>query len=488
MRHVPGAGSSAGCIHFANENLLPLPRRHDADFIAYIFDASLPIFATELDDENAHESVGIRNQVASMHELLEALGWTVILVGPGLGANLIATLATNIATQGMRVLVSTENIHLYQFASDKINFLDTPYGRVLDGNEVSSIFGLQTSQLIDYFTLVGTVVIDGAPKIKGISPKVAVKLLNRYGTLDQIIENSYGKKGIANLALAAEADSLLAERDSLRIRNSCDAKAFCSQYPSLNLLRDATPNLDCLERFYTKHLFSNMAAIASLGHIEGEFTSGILRMLEENKPLATVSTVPNFFISEEFLNFAIVYTITNKRTRQRYFGSTGSPELRAAAHIRALTRNTHSNWMLNTDFQLFGFECFEFRVVASFPSLAEARKREQLYINMFWGRSNCYNVSPFAVESDRIGDGSEMKLHLITASLMDNSLVELPLGDRTSARIRGYGRYLSVHAASKDLGFSKRRVLEAIESYGGIIDGWLFEAKTCVWSRQSRRS
>ena len=72
-----------------------------------------------------------------------------------------------------------------QLINKKIIMLDTMKNRVTDDKEVLSKYGLKPEQMIDYFSLVGDS-IDNIPGVRGIGPKPAQSLIDKFKTLDNI--------------------------------------------------------------------------------------------------------------------------------------------------------------------------------------------------------------------------------------------------------------------------------------------------------------
>lgn len=64
-----------------------------------------------------------------------------------------------------------------------------------------------------------------------------------------------------------------------------------------------------------------------------------------------------------------VYSITNKITGQKYIGESTNVGSRWITHICELTRNTHYNYKLQSDWNRYGFDNFEFEVLEWYPIL-----------------------------------------------------------------------------------------------------------------------
>lgn len=111
--------------------------------------------------------------------------------------DVIATLATKVATRsGNVVILSTDKIFI-QLLDGFISLHDHFGNRDLDGNYVMKKFGVDPRQFIDFLALAGdkTNNINGVPTV---GPKTAARLLEEIGTLDDILEVAHtisGKTG-----------------------------------------------------------------------------------------------------------------------------------------------------------------------------------------------------------------------------------------------------------------------------------------------------
>ena len=81
-----------------------------------------------------------------------------------------------------------------QIVDQNIHLLNTMNNVRLDPNGVEDKFGVPPNRIVDYLTLVGDSV-DNIPGVPKVGPKTAVKWLNEFGDLDQIIDNADKIKG-----------------------------------------------------------------------------------------------------------------------------------------------------------------------------------------------------------------------------------------------------------------------------------------------------
>ena len=103
--------------------------------------------------------------------------------------DLIASYAEEAQKHNMKVTIVSSDKDLMQLVSDNVSMLDTMKGRVFKKEDVFDKFGVYPEKVIDVQSLAGDSV-DNIPGIPGIGIKTAALLINEYGNLDGLFENS----------------------------------------------------------------------------------------------------------------------------------------------------------------------------------------------------------------------------------------------------------------------------------------------------------
>ena len=103
--------------------------------------------------------------------------------------DLIASYAEEAKKHNMKVTIVSSDKDLMQLVSDNVSMLDTMKGRVFKKEDVFDKFGVYPEKVIDVQSLAGDSV-DNIPGIPGIGIKTAALLINEYGDLDGLFENS----------------------------------------------------------------------------------------------------------------------------------------------------------------------------------------------------------------------------------------------------------------------------------------------------------
>ena len=264
LRAVPGdpASQPTGAIRGMINMLHALKKEHAATYAACVFDAHGPTFRDGIYPEyKANRSPmpdDLRAQIEPIHEVVKLLGWPVLSV-PGVEADdVIATLATQAAAQGIQVIVSSGDKDLSQLVSERVTIIDTMNGKRRDVAGVTAEFGVPPALMVDFQTLVGDTV-DNVPGVAKVGPKTAAKWLLEYGSLDALVARAGEVKGAAGENLRAALDWLPTGRRLVTMRTDCDLGADVPGLPALGSIAFGAEQTGDLRHFYAKHGFKGLA-------------------------------------------------------------------------------------------------------------------------------------------------------------------------------------------------------------------------------------
>ncbi|WP_457631475.1 DNA polymerase I [Oceanithermus sp.] len=162
--------------------------KEDGDCVIVVFDAPGPSFRHE---EYAEYKAGRAETPPDFHEQLELIKRLVDLLGlerlevAGVEADdVIATLAERAARRGQQVVILTSDRDAYQLLSGKV-VVQTPDGRQIGPEELQQKYGVTPEQWVDYRALTGDA-SDNIPGVRGVGPKTAARLLEQWGSLEEI--------------------------------------------------------------------------------------------------------------------------------------------------------------------------------------------------------------------------------------------------------------------------------------------------------------
>ena len=263
LRAVPGdpASQPTGAIRGMINMLHALKKEHAATWAACVFDAHGPTFRDAIYPEyKANRSPmpdDLRAQIAPIHEVVQLLGWPVLAV-PGVEADdVIATLATRGAEQGMQVVISSGDKDLSQLVNERVTIIDTMNGKRRDVAGVTAEFGVPPALMIDFQTLVGDAV-DNVPGVTKVGPKTAAKWLLEYGSLDALVARAGEVKGAAGENLRAALAWLPTGRQLVTMRTDCDLSAEIPSLPAFDSIAVRAEQTGDLAHFYSKFGFKSL--------------------------------------------------------------------------------------------------------------------------------------------------------------------------------------------------------------------------------------
>ncbi len=196
---------------FANF-LLSVREDYEPDYLAVVFDKGMsqreeiyPEYKAtreKMPDELAASLPRIREMVAGFHDpVVEVEGFEA--------DDVIATLAVRASQEGLEAVIVSGDKDLYQLVGPGIHLLNPGRGgptgveaEWVDQSNAPEKFGVPPEQIPDYLALIGDS-SDNVPGAPGIGPKTAVKLLQAYGSLEEIlahVEEISGKRARESLA------------------------------------------------------------------------------------------------------------------------------------------------------------------------------------------------------------------------------------------------------------------------------------------------
>ena len=186
-------GQPTGAIKGVINMLRSLRKDYANANIIVIFDAKGPTFRHAMYDQyKAHRPPmpdDLRQQIEPIHAIIKAMGLPLLVV-PGVEADdVIGTLAQQATEQGVDTLISTGDKDMAQLVSDHVKLVNTMTNTYMDRDGVVAKFGITAEQIVDYLAITGDKV-DNIPGVPGAGPKTAVKWLNTYGNLQNLMANA----------------------------------------------------------------------------------------------------------------------------------------------------------------------------------------------------------------------------------------------------------------------------------------------------------
>jgi DNA polymerase-1 len=216
-------GEPTNAIYGVLNMLRRLHKDVPADYSACVFDAKGKTFRDEAYPEYKANRPPmpdeLASQIAPLHEMIEAMGWPLLVIEGVEADDVIGTLARQAERRGMRVVISTGDKDIAQLVGPRITLVNTMSNETLDEAGVERKFGVKAERMIDYLTLIGDAV-DNVPGVAKVGPKTAAKWLSQYGSLDAVMRHAGEIGGVVGENLRRALDWLPRARELLTIR--CD--------------------------------------------------------------------------------------------------------------------------------------------------------------------------------------------------------------------------------------------------------------------------
>ena len=192
------AGEPTGAVRGFTATLLHIINTLQPTHAAFAFDVDdTTVFRRDIDPNyKAHREPmpeDLPSQIQRCREIAEAFS-VPIYQEPGFEADdVLGTLADQAVAEGFDTWICTLDSDLLQLVTDNISvYLYNPYKSeytAYDGPAaVRARYEVDPIQIIDFKALVGDK-SDNIPGVKGVGKVGAVKLLNQYGTVEQIYEH-----------------------------------------------------------------------------------------------------------------------------------------------------------------------------------------------------------------------------------------------------------------------------------------------------------
>jgi len=245
-------GQATGAIYGVINMLNKLVEEYKPEHIGVVFDAKGKTFRNDMYEEyKAHRPPmpdELRSQIEPLYEIVEALGYPMIIV-PGVEADdVIGTYAKQASEQKIDTLISTGDKDLAQLVNPHVTLINTMNNVVMDEAGVMKKFDVPPNAIIDYLALMGDTA-DNIPGVPKVGPKTAAKWLKQYETLDNLVVHADEIKGKVGESLREHLDQLPLSRELTTIKCDVDLEQNISELA----MRPA--QLDKLKQMYTEMEF-----------------------------------------------------------------------------------------------------------------------------------------------------------------------------------------------------------------------------------------
>lgn len=279
-------------LGFANM-LLALMEEEQPAYVAVAFDRSGPTFRDELYDEYKANRPpmpdDLRPQITYTESFLQAMNVPVYGEAGFEADDIIGTLTRQAVEKNMDVVIVTGDRDLLQLVDENVHVLITRRGirdmERMDPAAVEERLGVGPALVTDLKGLMGDN-SDNIPGVPRVGPKTALRLLNEYGSLEEVLAHAGEVRGQVGQNLRKYAEQARLSKQLAVIRTDAPARfdedAMRVQRPDMNAITELAARLEMrnlLERI--KKRFGEGGAAATLTNEEETGAEGETTVAED---------------------------------------------------------------------------------------------------------------------------------------------------------------------------------------------------------------
>ena len=210
IRHLSSPkGFPTNALYGFTQMLLKVMKDRTPAHVAVIFDAGKLTFRNELfpayKATRSSMPDDLAQQMEPIKQMVRAFNIPALEL-PGFEADdIIGTIAKKCEAQGMACVVVTGDKDLMQIVSENVTLLDTMKEKSFGVDQVREKFGVGPERVVDVLALWGDA-SDNIPGVPGIGEVTAKKLLQEFGSLDELLARASEVKGKNGERLVEFAD------------------------------------------------------------------------------------------------------------------------------------------------------------------------------------------------------------------------------------------------------------------------------------------
>lgn len=211
---ITSTGIDTSAIFGFTNSLIELIRRERPTHLAVIFDVGQASIRTndfaEYKANRSETPEAIKVAIPYLHRILDAMHIPHMGVEGYEADDLIGTLACKAEKEGYTTFMVTPDKDFAQLVTDKIKIykpgLKGGEIEILGVEEVKAKYGIQDpKQVIDFLAMMGDAV-DNIPGLEGVGEKTAMKFLQEFGSIENLLANTDKLKGKIKEKIEASAE------------------------------------------------------------------------------------------------------------------------------------------------------------------------------------------------------------------------------------------------------------------------------------------
>jgi len=278
-------GQNTSAIYGFTNTLIELIAKENPSHIAVVFDPPYPTFRHEMFKEyKANREAtpeDIKLSIPYIKQLIEGFNIPVIEVERYEADDVIGTLAKQAEKEGFQTYMMTPDKDYGQLISDNIFMLKPARAggdmEVIDKNKVCERYKIERpEQVIDILGLMGDS-SDNIPGAPGIGEKTAIKLIARYGSIENLYDHIEEITGKQKEKLEENKDQVLLSKELVTIKLDVpvkiDPKTLVLDDPNEEMLTSLFQELEfktTARRLFQKEIISTPTSSVMQGSLFGD--------------------------------------------------------------------------------------------------------------------------------------------------------------------------------------------------------------------------
>ncbi len=221
------SGQITNAVYGFTSMLIKLLAEERPDYIVVAFDLGRPtVRLAQYADYKAGRQEApdeFRQQLGLILEVLQTLKIPMVSVEGYEADDAIATLACRAADRGLEAVIVTADRDFFQLVRPGIEVMFNRRGIsdivTYDVAAVAGRFGLPPEKYLDYVALKGDT-SDNIPGVPGVGEKTASKLVQDFGSVEDLLDRTQEVKGRLRTAIEAAGQDLIRNKELARL--NCD--------------------------------------------------------------------------------------------------------------------------------------------------------------------------------------------------------------------------------------------------------------------------
>ncbi|VAW39139.1 DNA polymerase I [hydrothermal vent metagenome] len=216
---MTGKGQPTNAVYGFTQTLRKILAEHSPDYVVIAYDSRGPTFRHRLLEEYKATRPSMPDELSSqiplIKRMVEAFSVASLEMQGFEADDIIATVVREARSSAgpLHVSVVTGDKDMYQLVDDDTDIYDYSKGAFIREAEVRGKFGVGPAHVVDMLGLAGDK-SDNIPGVAGIGVKTAAKLINAYGTIEEMLGNldSVSPERIKKKLAEHREDALLSKR------------------------------------------------------------------------------------------------------------------------------------------------------------------------------------------------------------------------------------------------------------------------------------